>query len=284
MARTSRTSRSVSGDAPNARDIYRFQRDEFLEDYWDYGSSGDAEHATFCGMNRSGKTTLAFELLGRSTRMDPEMGSDESRIAVALVMKPQDRTPEQWGKKLGYKRIDTWPPPVTGVRRKYNIGKQPPGYLVWPKLGDLRTDNVKLRKLFYKVLAESYAQAGSKKHAQERIIFADEVIGLQRISNADYPIKSALDDLYERGAGMGIGLWAALQKPFNAPTNAYENSIHLFIWRSNDKRNRKRYEEIGGIDADALDGIVSTLNGRDCLYINRALTEDQAEYYVIGQD
>lgn len=278
-----RTSSRTNGDAPNARDVYRFDRAEFLEDYWDYGASGDAEHATFCGMNRSGKTTLAFELLGRSTRMDPEMGSDDSRIAVVLVMKPQDRTPEKWGKKLGYKRIDTWPPPAQRIQRKYNIRKQPPGYLVWPKLGNLRTDNNRLRKLFYTVLAESYAQCADK-NAQERIILADEVIGLQRISNGEYPIKSALDDIYERGAGMGLGLWSALQKPFNAPTNAYENSVHIFIWRTNDRRNLKRYEEIGGIDAEALDGIVRTLTGRDCLYINRALNVDEAEFYVIGQD
>lgn len=268
----------------DARDVYRIPRDEFLEDYWDYGSSGDAEHATFCGMNRSGKTTLAFELLRRSTRTDPEMGSDKSRIAVALVMKPQDRTPVREGKKSGYKRISTWPPPVPRTFRKYNIRKEPPGYLLWPKLGDIRTDNDKLRKVFYRCLAESYSQAANPRTAQERIIFADEVIGLQRISNADYPIKSALDDLYERGAGMGLGLWAALQKPFNAPTNAYENSIHIFIWRTNDRRNVKRYDEIGGIDADTLDGIVTTLRGRDCLYINRALAQDQAEFYVVGAD
>lgn len=278
MRRTSRT------DAPTARDVYRFRREEFLEDYWEYGSSGDAEHATFCGMNRSGKTTLAFQLLEHSTRTDPEMNSDDSRIAVVLVMKPQDRTPTNEGRRLGYKRITTWPPPVSRTRRRYNIGKNPPGYLLWPKLGDIRTDNAKLRKVFYECLAESYAQAANPKTAQERIILADEVIGLLRISNGEYPIKSALDDLYERGAGMGVGLWSALQKPFNAPTNAYENSIHIFIWRTNDRRNVKRYEEIGGIDAEDLAGIVATLQGRDCLYINRALNLDQAEYYVIGED
>jgi len=276
--------RTRRDDGPVAQDIYRFDREEFFADYWRYGESGDAEHATFCGMNRSGKTTLAFQCLEHSTRTDPEMGKDDSRVALVLVMKPQDRTPELWGRKLGYKRIDQWPPPMMRAERKYNVRKAPPGYLVWPKLGNLRTDNDRLRKLFYTVLAESYAQAARGKRAQERIIFADEVIGLQRISNGDYPIKGALDDLYERGAGMGVGLWAALQKPFNAPTNAYENSIHIFIWRTNDRRNLKRYEEIGGIDADALDGIVRTLRGRDCLYINRALNIDEAEFYVIGED
>jgi hypothetical protein len=109
-----------------------------------------------------------------------------------------------------------------------------------------------------------------------RTIFADEVVA---IANPKYlGLEHDLNMLWMQGRAMGLALWAACQRPFDAPLNAYEQAVHLFIWRSTDKRNRKRFAEIGGIDPDVIDAIVSRLDGYDCLYIRRT----DYTYCVIG--
>lgn len=166
----------------------------------------------------------------------------------------------KWGKRLNFKRIAQWPPTMKDrVWDKYR------GYIAWPRLGDINTDDIRARALFEKVLSESYAQAATKK-GQNRIIVADETVGIAK----ELRLERQLNAVWMRGRSMGLGLWAMGQRPFVMPQHAYEQATHLFLWRATDRRNKQRYKEIGGIDADLVDETVSNLEGRDCLYIKRA--------------
>jgi energy-coupling factor transporter ATP-binding protein EcfA2 len=245
--------------------IERFGREEFLSERWDYRAG---EHVTLIGRTQSGKTTLAFELMDEV--IDPDMP------ALVLVMKPKDPTPTKWGRKLDLVRVPSWPPPIRHRSHKINP-QRPRGWLLWPPVGDIDRDKAKLRREFHRAFAESYSQ-GSRRNGQDRIIFADEIVAIAN-PKMGLGLANDVDMLWMQGSGMGQGLWAACQRPFEAPQNAYEQSIHLFIFRSTDRRNLKRYGEIGGIDPDVIHSAVSQLHGRDCFYIRRS----DYTYCVVGE-
>lgn len=240
--------------------VLRVKREDFLARKWDYKPG---EHCTFIGKTRSGKTTLAMELMGDV--ISPEMPG------VVLVMKPEDSTPTKWGRKLELRRVSEWPPPPQHTHKRSPWRSR--GWLVWPKVGNINTDRATLRRVFHQVFAESYAHT---RMARPRCLFADEVVAIA--SPKFLGLESDLDLIWMQGSGMGLGLWAACQRPYNAPLNAYEQSVHIFIWRSTDKRNRKRYSEIGGIEPEIVDSIVNQLGKYECLYIRRT----DYTYCVIG--
>jgi hypothetical protein len=78
-----------------------------------------------------------------------------------------------------------------------------------------------------------------------------------------------LDAIWMRGSSMGLGLWAATQRPFHAPLHAYNAPVHIFLHRDPDLRNMQRYQEIGGVDSRLVRSIVSQLQLHQFLYIRR---------------
>lgn len=240
--------------------VLRIPVKDFMERKWLYKPG---EHCTFIGKTQSGKTTLAMGLMGDV--ITPEMPG------IVLVMKPEDETPTKWGKRLDLRRVAEWPPPPQHTNKHSPWRSR--GWLVWPKVGSITQDRLTLKRVFHKVFAESYAHTRKSK---PRCVFADEVVA---IANPKFlGLENDLNLIWMQGSGMGLGLWAACQRPFDAPLNAYEQSVHLFIWRSTDQRNRKRFSEIGGIDADVIDSIVTRLQKYECLYIRRT----DYTYCVIG--
>jgi len=233
-------------------DVEVIPRAEFLHEVWDYRPG---EHVTLIGHTQSGKTQLGFELLEQTVKPDLP--------AIVLVMKPKDPTPTRWGKRLGFKTITTWPPP--SANRAVRSITKPRGWVVWPKLGNIREDNLTLRMVFESALAESYAQAAKRKGAQDRIIFVDEIIGVSK----QLGLEIELDAIWMRGSSMGLGLWAAGQRPFNMPLHAYNAAAHLFLHKDPDERNIQRYKEIGGIDPDVVQQVTRQLALHEFLYIRR---------------
>lgn len=231
-------------------DVTVMSRRELLNQVWDY-RAGD--HVTFVGRTQSGKTTLAFQLLARIP---------EAVVPIVLVMKPRDPTVDRWTKQLGYKRTSVWPPARSSKRvpRQY----RPPGWVVWPNLGDIEQDDATTRELFHRALADSYAQA-ARRSPEDRAIFADEVVGIA----SQLGLKRDLDRLWMQGAGMGLGLWAGAQRPFELPQHGLSQAMHLFLARDDDKRNRERFGEIGGADPDMVMQLTASLRQHQFLYVNR---------------
>jgi hypothetical protein len=224
-------------------------RQEFIHNRWKYKAG---EHVTFIGKTQSGKTTLALELL--DVTITPKLQT------IILVMKPRDKVPAEGMKALGLKRVRTWPPP--NASKWYP--KPPRGWVLWPKLGNIKRDNVVLRQQFDRALTESYA-AGARRNGSNRIIFADEVTGLSK----ELSLEPELNAIWMRGSAMGLGLWAATQRPFYAPMYAYGAAVHLFLHRDTDKRNTDRYREIGGVDPDLVRQVTNSMDEHQFLYIRR---------------
>lgn len=228
-------------------------REEFVTNRFDYNAG---EHVTFIGYTQSGKTTLAFELLDEVTSKELQ--------AVVLVMKPKDKVPDTWKKKLKYRRIRDWPP--TNASPNYPNRLRPRGWVLWPKLGDIDEDDVILRRVFRHALKENYSIAAHKR-APGRIIFADEIVGLDKELGLDRELKA----IYMRGSGMGVGMWAATQRPFEAPLFCYNAARHLFLHHDTDRRNIDRYRQIGGgFDPDKIQHItMNVLEEHQFLYLRK---------------
>jgi hypothetical protein len=69
---------------------------------------------------------------------------------------------------------------------------------------------------------------------------------------------------------MDTALWAASQRPAYIPTWAYSQSTHFFISYDPDKRSRKRYEEISGVDPDIIREGTEALGEYEWLYVKAA--------------
>jgi hypothetical protein len=70
---------------------------------------------------------------------------------------------------------------------------------------------------------------------------------------------------------MKLGGWYFVQKPTgsgNAAIWAYGNSYHVFLSRDKDRRNRVRYDEIGGFDRNQVSEITLRLEPYQFLYLN----------------
>lgn len=251
--------------ADTRHDVTYLGREEFLDEYWRYGAG---EHVTLVGKTQSGKTTLAFELLDETTRPRPGVQG------IVLVMKPRDPTVADWAKRLGYRRVSSWPPPDS---RKAHW-RNPRGWVLWPKMGDINADALRCRDQIHKALAESYSKAARTKEGGNRAIFVDEVIGITE----ELKLGQELNALWMRGSSMGVGLWAATQRPFHAPQHMYNAATHLFLHTDPDKRNRDRFREIGGVDAKLIETITNPDSGymdeHEFLYVDRR----DYSYAIVG--
>lgn len=223
--------------------LWTFPREEFLAERWDYRPG---EHVAFLAPTQSGKTTLAFQLLERT--------ASKRLQAVVLVAKPRDRVVNRWGKQLGLKTVRTWPPLLSRVL------EPPPGWILWPKhVFDPAIDRPNLYYAFREAILECY------KTKRPRILFADEFYILCVLLG----LEEETTEILASGSSMDTGGWFATQKPSHVSTWLYSNSDHLFLGYDADERNRKRFGEIGGVDAKLVSESVKSLNEYQWLYIRR---------------
>jgi hypothetical protein len=239
-------------DVPQLRDdgLTVVPRREFASQRFHYK---DGEHVVFGGRTQKGKTTLAFDLL--------EYCASTDCPAYVAVSKPTDKTTSQAGQRLGYRRVSEWPPSRT-VKELFD--GPPPGYLIWPKFGDIDNDMERCAFITSRLLGDRYTAGVHNKHG---ILVMDDTMVKSKILNLD---KQMVTVLAMSGA-MGIGQWVFVQKPTDSGRTAiwaYEQSEHIFITKSGDKRTRQRYE-IGDVDGHLISSALQTLEPYQFLYIKR---------------
>jgi hypothetical protein len=206
-----------------------FGRDEFASQRFDYEAG---QHVLFGGPTQeAGKSTLSFKLL--------EYCATPELPAYVIVPKPRDPVTEREGKRLGFRRVKTWP-----VEKTFGelAGNKPPGYLIWPDFGDIDTDSDKVEKIAGEVLRDRYKQGSRGKPA---IVVCEDTVVLSKLLHLD---KYMTTHIAMAGA-MDVGGWYFVQKPTDsgrAVVWVCENAQHKFLSKARDVRTIIRYAEISG--------------------------------------
>lgn len=226
-------------------------RRKFASEYFDYKPG---EHVVFGGPTQRGKTTLAFELL--------EYVASPDLPAYVAVSKPRDPTTERAGERLGFRRVSNWPAP-----KKLNEiwDGPPPGYLVWPKFGDMNTDVDRCAAITLRLLEDRYAAGARHKQG---ILVMDDTMTKSKLMNLDKPLTTHL----AMSGAMGIGVWTFVQKPTDSGRTviwSFSQSEHLFLTHDPDRKSQMRYDEIGGVDPKDVIRYTNSLKPYQFLYIKR---------------
>jgi hypothetical protein len=233
-------------------EVHHFDRETFINEVWDYKAG---EHVTVLAPTGGGKTHLAFQLLGATSR--PELP------AVVYVLKPRDETVDKFTVKHKFLTVRAWPPPRMRIWEK-----KPNGYVLWP----LESDNPELDDYRHAEIFKKATRALYRKG--NRIIFADETYSLEN----ELGLKTELRRVWTKGRSMGTGLWAASQRPVYISMWAYQAN-HLFLANDPDTAALKRLSEIGaGIDPKIIEAELTKLERYHFLYINR----DERAMCVVG--
>jgi len=228
-----------------------FSRDEFAAERFGYEPG---EHVVFAGPSQqAGKTTLAFKLM--------EYWATPDCPAYVIVSKPKDPVSSREGERLRFIRTPEWPVP----RRIQELWEgKPRGYLIWPQFGDIDLDAERASQVSAAVFRDRY-KAGVR--GEKGIIVADDTVVKSKLLGLDRYMTTHL----AMAGAMDVGGWYFVQKPTGsgqAAIWAYGNSTHIFLSRDSDKRNRARYDEIGGIDRGMVAELTLALKPYQFLYIN----------------
>lgn len=228
-----------------------FGRDEFASTRFNHKPG---QHVLFAGpTQKAGKTTLAFKLL--------EYHATPECPAYVAVSKPEDKVTRQEGIRLGYRFVDDWP-----VERKVQElwNGKPAGYIVWPRFGDIDNDADEAARVTGSLMRDRY-KAGTKK--EPGILVCDDTVVKSKLLGLDRYMTTHL----AMAGAMKVGGWYFVQKPTgsgNAAVWAYGNAQHIFLSRDKDRRNRARYDEIGGFDRNQVSEITLRLEPYQFLYLN----------------
>lgn len=228
-------------------------REEFASRRFHYKPG---QHVVFAGpTQKAGKTTLAFQLLQYTATPDCP--------AFVAVSKPDDPVTREWGERLRYRTVKTWP-----VERKVSElwdGK-PSGYIIWPDFSDIDGDADRASAVIGALLRDRYAK-GVKK--EKGIVVMDDTVTKSRLLRLDRYMKTHI----AMAGAMKLGGWYFYQKPTDSgPTSlwAFENAFHKFTsgGPGTDRRARERYDEIGGFDRGQVQEILQKLKSFEFLYTN----------------
>lgn len=224
----------------------KIQRQEFFTRYFAYEYD---EHVLILGPTGSGKTKMALDGLGVIAR--------EKNPAIIFAMKPRDRTLDDFAKQHNFAEIRVWPPAISKKwrPRKYD------GYLLKPvhNMRDIYWTRQHHHDVFQEAILDSYAKGN-------RILFCDETYSLAN----ELQLSEELVTVWSKGRSMNCAIWAATQRPAFIPTWAYSQSTHFFISYDPDKRSRKRYEEISGVDPEIIREGTEALEEYEWLYVKAA--------------
>jgi hypothetical protein len=240
----------------HAEDVWKpevIPRADFARSYFWYEPG---QHVLFAGPTQlAGKTTLAFQLLEYTATPDCP--------AYVAVSKPEDPVTLAEGKRLGYRFVIEWPVPAR-VQDLW-AREKPSGYIIWPQFGDIDKDADRAAAVTSALLRDRYA-AGVKK--KSGILVMDDTVVKSKLLHLDRYMTTHI----AMAGAMKLGGWYFVQKPTGSGDAAiwsYGNSAHVFISRDADKKNRIRYDEIGGFDTSQIAEISNRLTAYQFLYLRR---------------
>lgn len=195
------------------------------------------EHLTLLGHTGGGKTSLARLLLPLRS------------YTVTVATKPRDESLEALIGVDGWHKSKRWP---VDPRRH-------PRVVYWPDVGGLGSAGVERQREAVLDVLDSVWKDGGWTLFLDEVRYIDDQLGL----------RSELEQLLLQGRALGVTVVGSTQRPAHIPLEFYSEAHHLFLWRSNDRRNADRLGEIGGdVDAATIRQVVAGLVKHQVLYVN----------------
>jgi hypothetical protein len=228
-----------------------FPRDEFASERLDYKPG---QHVVFAGPTQRGKTELAKTIL-RYT-------ATPALPAYVAVSKPADKASRDIINDLGFRRITSYPPPP---KMRELMGEKPSGYVLWPDMRNPDNGMIIAATETRKLIRSVYADGAKGKQC---ILVLDDTVIKAKVLGLDTDMVM----ISTMSGAMGVGGWFFVQKPTDAGKIAlwaFSQSEHIFITKDPDKRNRERYNEIGGFDTKQVNQVSQTLKPYQFLYLER---------------
>jgi hypothetical protein len=204
------------------------------------------EHVTLIGKTRSGKTTLALQLMPLR------------RFVVVLATKPRDPLLNRL-RRQGYHVTRKWPVPTEVYER----------VVFWPRV-EAMADQWQQERDVAGFLESIYETGGWTVYLDEvRYVTEPSYLGL----------RTQVQLLWTQGRTLDVSVVAGTQRPAWVPLEAYSQADHLFLWREADDSNLKRVASITGVRSREIRELVPQLPEHQALYVNTvtgALARTQA--------
>jgi hypothetical protein len=208
-------------------------RDRFI-DRWEQG-----DHVSLIGRTKSGKSTLALELLESRT-------AASTRWATAILAnKPRDRVLTAMSRR-GWRRIVKWPP-KHGERRVllWPGMKGPEGFATQAAVFDLA-----LRQLF---------------EAGRWCVYADEIRYLAHTLR----LQADCELLWLQGQSNGLTFVSGTQRAAWVPLEFYTQVRHLLLFREASPAARRRLiEHCGGANGAEVARVVASLEHHEFVHVD----------------
>lgn len=205
------------------------------------------EHLTLIGPTKSGKTTLARELLRRARKERTHPWQ------VVVATKRRDEILDTF-KPDGFVKFPRW---------EIYDAELHPKVMLSPPLPSAQKKSVQQGEI-REALTEIYRQGGW-------LVLLDE---LKHIAGY-LKLEAEVELLLHQGRSAGITVVSAVQRPRHVPLMAYDQADHIFMWESRDSNIRKRLAEIGGkVNPDLIEyGLAHLPTRHSFLYIKPSTGE-----------
>lgn len=202
------------------------------------------QHVGLIGPTESGKSTLTYAILPLR------------RYVTFFATKPADPILEQYARRGGYQRIETWPPMKGRMFRRPYTAREMPRRLLWPdatRMGSVARQQL----IFQQAFEDIYHQGGWTT-------VWDEFWMMTRILDMEDQARIMLQQARSNDIAFVMGA----QRPSRIPVEIYDQSTHLFFWRDNDELNLKRIGGVGWLASGPIRAFVANLEPHQVLYIN----------------
>lgn len=203
------------------------------------------EHIGLIGPTGTGKSNLTYQLLPRRD------------YVTFFATKPRDATLEKFGRKAGYRKIQSWPPRKGRGPFAHDLtAKEMPKRLLWPDAKQLHSA-IRQQEVFSKAMADIYAQGGW-------CVVWDEFWYMCQVLKLEAEARVFLQQARSNKIPFVMGA----QRPSRIPLELFDQSTHLFFSRDNDERNLERISGIGWLAAKPIRYLVASLQRYQFLYVN----------------
>jgi hypothetical protein len=241
--------------------LTELSRDDFVNEYFEYRPG---QHVICVAPTGGGKSYLIWQLLSEAMRQQPH-------LSVQYQMpKPADPTTVSFAARMGLRETPVWPP------RKKLFEPKPNGYVLWPP----HPQNLTPDERHDAVGAELRKGLDAQFWRGNSISVVDDAHSAATMMGLNPNIEETLVN----GRANGSGLWLGTQKPSGTLVSggitsfAWSSAHHLFIGKTPNDADIKRYSEIGGLDPKVIDRTVRNLrtysvNGNtltEWLYISKS--------------